>query len=157
MTATPAAAVRDELAPVDLLVVSFPDGQVTAPGLDRLLALEQAGTIRILDVEFVRMDADGAVRRVDAADLTAPDGLALRLWSGASAALLDEEDLHGLEPDLEPGAVAVVVVYENRWVLDIVDAWRASGARLVADGGLSVAALEAALDDTEPADDGGRS
>jgi hypothetical protein len=29
------------------------------------------------------------------------------------------------------------VVYENRWVFSVVDAWRGEGARLAADGGLS--------------------
>ena len=46
--------------------------------------------------------------------------------------------------------MAVVVVYENRWVFSVVNAWRRDGARLIADGGLSPDELVAALDATEP-------
>jgi hypothetical protein len=35
-------------------------------------------------------------------------------------------------------------------VLDLVDAWRRQGARLVADGGLAADEIVAALDATEP-------
>ena len=41
------------------------------------------------------------------------------------------------------------MIYENRWVLGLVDAWRHDGARLIADGGLSAGELTAALDATE--------
>ena len=43
----------DLLAPVDVIVVEFPDGLVTAEGFDRLLDLVDRNVIRILDVEFV--------------------------------------------------------------------------------------------------------
>jgi hypothetical protein len=52
---------------------------------------------------------------------------------------------------IQPGSAAAVVVYENRWVFSVVDAWRRAGARLIADGGLSPDELIAALDATEPA------
>jgi hypothetical protein len=51
---------------------------------------------------------------------------------------------------MQPGSVAVVVIYENRWVLGLVDAWRRDGARLIAEGGLAVDDIVAALDATEP-------
>jgi len=40
---------------------------------------------------------------------------------------------------MQPGSVAVVVIYENRWVLGLVDSWRRDGARLIAEGGVSAA------------------
>jgi hypothetical protein len=42
-------------------------------------------------------------------------------------------------------------VFENRWVLGLVDAWRRDGARLIADGGLTADDVVAALDATDPA------
>lgn len=41
------------------------------------------------------------------------------------------------------------VIYENRWVLGLVDAWRHDGARLIANGGIPVGDLVAALDATD--------
>ena len=42
-----------------------------------------------------------------------------------------------------------MVVFENRWVLGLVDTWRREGARLIADGGLAADDVVAALDATE--------
>jgi len=53
--------------------------------------------------------------------------------------------------EIQPGSAAAVVVYENRWVFSVVNAWRRAGARLIADGGLSPDEVIAALDATEPA------
>ena len=51
---------------------------------------------------------------------------------------------------MQPGSVAVVVIYENRWVLGLVDAWRRDGAQLIANGGISASDIVAGLDATEP-------
>jgi hypothetical protein len=50
---------------------------------------------------------------------------------------------------MQPGTVAVVVIYENRWVLGLVEAWRSDGAQLIASGGVSADDIVAALDATE--------
>jgi len=50
---------------------------------------------------------------------------------------------------IQPGSVAAVIVYENRWVLSLVDTWRRDGARFIADGGISASDVVAALDATE--------
>jgi hypothetical protein len=50
---------------------------------------------------------------------------------------------------MQSGSVAVVVIYENRWALGLVDAWRRDGARLIASGGLSADDIVAALDAAE--------
>ena len=64
--------------------------------------------------------------------------------------MLDDSDVGEISAAMQPGSVAVVVIYENRWVLGLVDAWRREGARLIADGGLSADDIVAALDATEP-------
>jgi hypothetical protein len=141
----------DELGPIDFLAVEFPDARVTPAGFDRLLDLADAGVIAILDMEFIASDGGGQVHKVSVADLSTPEGADLSAWTGASSGLLDDSDLAQIAAAIAPGSVAAVVVYENRWVFSVVDAWRREGARLVADGGLSPGELLAALDATEPA------
>jgi len=135
----------DELGPVDYLVIEFPDGNVTAGGFPHLLELAEQGVLRILDVEFVTKDADG-VRTVAPESLS---GIDLSAWTGATSGLLAPDDLAALDGELSDGAVAVAIVYENRWTLELANRWRAEGARLVADGGVPVDELVAALDATE--------
>jgi hypothetical protein len=140
---------EDELGPVDFLAVEFPGGRLTAPGFEQLLSLARQGTIRILDAEFVIRDSTGKTRKADVSELGGMNGSDLGAWAGASSGLLDEADVSQLAAEIEPGSIAAVIVYENRWILSLADAWRRDGARLIADGGIPAADLVAALDATE--------
>jgi Family of unknown function (DUF6325) len=140
----------DELGPAGFLAIEFPGGRLTAAGFDRLLSLAGQGVAGILDMEFITKDADGKSKKVDAWEFAVPEGAGLSAWAGASSGLLDDSDVSQISALMQPGSVAVVVIYENRWVLGLVGAWRHDGARLIADGGISADDLVAALDATEP-------
>ena len=140
----------DQLGPVDFLAIEFPGGRLTAAGFDQLLSLADQGVVDILDMEFIAKDADGMSKKIDVWEFAVPEGVDLSTWAGASSGLLDDSDVGEISAAMQPGSVAVVVIYENRWVLGLVDAWRRDGARLIAEGGLSAADILAALDATEP-------
>jgi hypothetical protein len=150
MTAAAQPGSDDELGPVDFLAIEFPGGQLTAPGFEQLLALADQGVVQILDMEFIAKDVDGKSKKVDVWEFAVPEGVDLGAWAGASSGLLDDSDVGEISAAMQPGSVAVVVIYENRWVLGLVDAWRHDGARLIAEGGLSADDIVAALDATEP-------
>ncbi len=137
----------DLLAPVDVVVVEFPDGELTAPGFDRLLDLVERNVIRILDVEFVSKNAAG-VQVLAVSDLPTFADVDLSAWVGSSSGLLDADDIALVSDEIAVGSLAVVIVYENVWVLDLVANW--PRARLVLDGGVAVGDLIEALDATEP-------
>jgi hypothetical protein len=151
MTAAAQPGSDDELGPVDFLAIEFPDGRLTAAGFEGLLSLAGQGVVEILDMEFIAKDADGMSKKIDVWEFAVPEGVDLSAWAGASSGLLDDSDVGEISAAMQPGSVAVVVIYENRWVLGLADAWRRDGARLIASGGLSAADLVAALDATEPA------
>ena len=140
---------EDVLGPVDFLAVEFPDGRIGAADLQELLSLAAAGTIRILDAEFIVKDAAGNARKADVAELGEPDDTGITAWSGASSGLLDDADVEHVSAAISPGAAAAVIVYENRWILRLAEGWRRSGARLIEDGGIPVDDLVAALDAAE--------
>lgn len=144
------AAREDDLGPVDFLVIEFPDARVTPGGFEQLLALADQGVVGVLDLEFVASDGDGNVRTIELQELGDRGGADLSAWMGASSGLLDGTDLQQIASSLRPGSIAAVIIYENRWIFSVVDAWRREGARLIADGGLSPDELVAALDATEP-------
>ena len=50
---------------------------------------------------------------------------------------------------MEPGTVAAVLVWENRWAAPVATALRRSGGQLVASGRIPVQAILAALDAAE--------
>jgi hypothetical protein len=149
-TAPQAGSDEDELGPVDFLAIEFPGGRLTAPGFEKLLSLADQGVVDILDMEFIAKDANGKSKKVDVWEFAVPEGVDLTAWAGASSGLLDDSDVGEISAAMQPGSAAVVVIYENRWVLGLVDAWRRHGARLIADGGISASDIVAALDATEP-------
>lgn len=150
MTAAAQPGSDDELGPVDFLAIEFPGGRLTSPGFEQLLSLADQGVVQILDMEFIAKDADGTSKKVDVWEFAVPEGVDLSVWAGASSGLLDDSDVAEISAAMQPGSVAVVIIYENRWVLGLVDAWRHDGARLIAEGGLSADDIVAALDATEP-------
>jgi len=140
----------DELGPVDFLAIEFPGEHISTPGFEQLLSLADQGVIDILDLEFITKDSAGGASKVDVGELRNPDGVDLSAWKGASSGLLDRADVDEIAAAIQPGSTAVVIVYENRWVLSLVNTWRRDGARFIADGGISTSDVVAALDATEP-------
>jgi hypothetical protein len=139
----------DELGPIDFFAVEFPDGRPSEAGFQMLLDLADRGVVEILDLEFIAKKADGSVSTVPVTELAVAGEVDLTVWDGASSRLLDDADIAEVGSALQPGGIAVAVVFENRWVLGLIDAWRQDGARLIADGGLAAEDVVAALDATE--------
>ena len=150
MSAATEPGSEDELGPIDFLAIEFPGGHIGAPGFEQLLSLADQGVIDILDLEFVSKDLAGNAGTVDVGELANPDGVDLTAWQGSSSGLLDRTDVDEIAAAIQPGSVGAVIVYENRWVLSLVNTWQRDGARFIADGGISASDIVAALDATEP-------
>ena len=73
-------------------------------------------------------------------------------FEGASSGLLGEDELNDAASVLEPGALAAVLVWENRWAAPVASALRRSGGQLVASGRIPVQAILASLDAIEAID-----
>jgi hypothetical protein len=135
----------EEMGPIDYLVMEW-DGDQPATGevMPLILDLVDRGMIRILDLAFLLKEQDGSVTAID---LAALGGLAE--FAGASSGLLGQEDLEEAAAVLEPGTVAGVLVWENRWAAPVAVALRRSGGQLVASGRIPVQAILASLDASE--------
>jgi dihydroorotase-like cyclic amidohydrolase len=131
-----------EIGPVDYLVIEIPEANVDGSGLEALLDLVEQGTIRILDMGFLRKDADGTLEVLDISAL----GATYAVFEGASSGLLGDDDFSEVATALEPGVIAAVLVYENSWAAPFATALRRNGAQLVASGRIPINAVLAALD-----------
>ncbi|MFE5325552.1 DUF6325 family protein [Embleya sp. NPDC056575] len=138
-----------EPGPIDYLVIEFPGNRMTGEGLPLLIDLVDRGIIRVLDLLFVRKNADGTVQGVEVADLTGDDDLDLAVFEGASSGLLGQDEIDDASKVLEPGNAAAVLVYENVWAGPLAAALRRGGARLVANGRIPVQEILASLDAAE--------
>jgi hypothetical protein len=135
----------EEMGPIDYIVLEW-DGEapVTGEVMPLLADLVDRGVIRILDIAVIVKDADGSVV---ARDFAEDPGMAA--FDGASSGLLGQDDLEEAAVALEPGTVAAVLVWENRWAAPVAVALRRSGGQLVASGRIPVQAILASLDAIE--------
>ena len=142
----------DVHGPIDTLVIEFP-GTATGEGTAQTLVdLVEQGTVRLYDLMVVRKDTDGTCVEVELA--TVPDDQlgAFRAFAGARSGLLGTEDVALTGEVLDPGALGVVVVYENAWAVPFVAAARTEGAEMVGSARLTAQEIMDALDAAEAAD-----
>jgi hypothetical protein len=136
----------DELGPVDYLVVEFPAGASNFTGemARELLALVDAGTIRVIDVLILTKNEDGTV---DATELSEIKELGeLETLEAELAELLAEEDVEHLAAAIEPGSTAGVIIWENLWAAPFASAARRSGGQLIANGRIPIQAIIASIE-----------
>ena len=139
----------DQMGPVDIVVIEFPDGEHKGEAAPLLIDLVDRGIIRILDLMFIQKDEDGTVSALEIADIDG-DGVAdFRAFEGASSGLLGDEDRDEAGNVLQPGAAALVIMFENRWAAPFAKAMREAGGQLVAFQRIPIQALLAALDAAE--------
>ena len=142
----------DELGPIDIVVIGFPpDAPMTGEAVPLLLGLVDRGIIRVLDVLFVTKDADGTFAGFEAQGLTAEQVGDFALFEGASSGLIGDEDVAAAADALEPGAAAVLLVYENTWAGPFAAAVRRNGGRLLASERVPTQEFLAALELLESA------
>ena len=141
-----------ELGPVDYLIVEWPPGtQPNGKGLKELADLTDRGLIRVLDLVFVGKSEDGTVAGILLADIDSDGDLDLVEFEGASSGLLSQGDYDEAGGALEPGASAAILLYENRWARPFAAAMQASGAQLVARGGIPMSDLVDAAESLDTA------
>lgn len=144
----------DELGPVDYLVVEFPpqaqnfDGEMLA----ELIRLSDAGTIRVLDLLILQKAPDGTIDALEIDETDATDEV--RSLETHLAEILAAEDVEHLGAAMEPGSVAGVLVWENRWAAPFASAARRSGGQLIATGRIPIQAIAASIEAEQAAEEG---
>jgi len=141
-------AEDEALGPISYLIVEFPGNKMTGEGFEQLLGLVDRGLIRILDLVFVMREEDGTMRSIALTDLDHDGTLDLAVFEGAASGLLDQSDFDDAASAIQPGSSAGILVFENRWATEFVQALRRSDAQLVAAGYIPQDALVASLDAT---------
>lgn len=139
----------DHLGPVDFIIVEFPAGErnFTGEAADELIALVEAGSIRVIDLLFLVKDQDGNIEVMELSDL---DDLGpFQALEAELAEFLAEDDVEHLAAAMDPGSVAGVLVYENLWAAPFASAVRRAGGQLIANGRIPAQAILAALEADE--------
>jgi hypothetical protein len=145
-------ASEEAFGPIDVVVIGYPAGApMKGDAIPILLDLVDRGIVRVLDALFVRKDADGTFSGFDLADLDEDSVGDLTVFAGANTGLLGDEDVALAAAQIEPGAGAVMILYENHWAAPFVSAVRRNGGELIAFERIGLQQLMDALDAAETA------
>jgi Family of unknown function (DUF6325) len=141
------------LGPVELLVIKFPGNEFRGEIVPALRELVENGTIRIIDLLFIRKDADGTVTASELMDL-APGLYELfdPLVSDIEG-LLADNDVQALAGALENNSSAGVLLFENVWATRFRDAVVNANGQLILSERIPRSVIEAvtAAKEAQPA------
>ncbi|MGW2520917.1 DUF6325 family protein [Streptomyces sp. NPDC001617] len=133
-----------DVGPVEYVVVAFPGNRFRGEIAPELRALVASGTVRILDLTFVKKDADGVVSYVELDALDPMEASVFDDIEGEVGGLFSQEDLELIAEELVPDSSAAVLLWEDTWAAGISGAVRRAGGRLVAHERIPAEAVERA-------------
>ncbi|HET6815144.1 MAG TPA: DUF6325 family protein [Actinomycetota bacterium] len=135
------------IGPVEYIVIAFPGNRFKGEIVPALAELVDNDVIRILDVAFIKKDADGntAMFEYDTLDDVLAFGFAD--VDGEAGGVLNDEDLELAAEALEPDSSAALIVWEHRWATGVAQAIRDAGGRIVAGERVPDEIVEQALAD----------
>ncbi len=134
---------------MDYVIIEFPAGASNFTGemAKELLALVDAGTIRVIDIMILTKNDDGSVDAIELSDIEELGEL--QALEAELAELLAEEDVVNLAAAMDPGSTAGVLIYENTWAAPFASAARRSGGQLIANGRIPIQAIIASIEADE--------
>lgn len=138
--------IDDDVGPIDYVMIEFPVGSTDFDHemAREVKALVAAEFIRVLDVLALDKDEHGEVEAFELEELGA--GGSLAALEGQLAVVLAEDDVADLARAMDNRTRAGVLVWENTWSSDLLEAAHDSGARLIASGRIDPQMIVASLD-----------
>lgn len=124
----PVLVEADKMGPVDVAVIAFEGSDFSGDVAPVLADLQASGTVKVIDMAFVRKASDGSTSIVELAD--EPVAGAFERLADTQIELLSEADLTDLAGALAPDSAAMVIVWENRWASRFASAIRESHGRV---------------------------
>ncbi len=144
------------IGPVQLLVIGFDHTDLRGEIREELQRLQQSDTVRLIDLLFVRKDADGNVERIHHSDLTDEDAIELGATAGAliglgaqgperaeagaaigTAAAAESgvlpEGVWYVDDVLPNDSAAAIALIEHRWAIGLRDSIRDAGGSTLAE------------------------
>jgi len=135
--------------PVDYLLIEFQGDRLTGRAAEALLDLVDRGIVSVYDVMVIGKDGSGASYRAEMSSSNTAELGSFSELAWARSGLLTDEDVAEAAAAMEPGTLAVLIVYENIWAIPFIAAAWASGGQLIASARLATQDVTDALDARE--------
>jgi hypothetical protein len=133
------------LGPVEYILIAFPGNKFSGRIVPALQELVASGTIHIIDLLFIKKDADGNLLVVELDNADPDEAAPFAELDGEYGDLLTQEDIELAAAELPPNSSAGLLVWENVWAARFAAAVRAADGQVIANERVSHAVVEAAL------------
>jgi uncharacterized membrane protein len=133
--------------PVEYVVIAFPGNRFKGEIVPAIAELVDNDIVRIIDVAFVKKDADGTVTTFEYDSLDDVLAFGFADIDGEAGGVLNDEDLELAAEALTPDSSAALVVWEHRWAARVSQAIRDAGGRIIAGERVPDEIVEQALAD----------
>ena len=120
------------MGPVEYVVIAFPGNRFKGEIVPALAELVDNDVIGIIDVAFIKKDADGNAVMFEYDTLDDVLAFGFADVDGEAGGVLNDEDLELAAEALEPDSSAALLVWEHRWAARVAQAIRDAGGRIVA-------------------------
>ena len=121
----------DVHGPVDFVLIEFSGDRLTGRAAEALRDLVDKGIVTLYDVLVVGKEDDGSIYALDLADGVDQLG-SFGSLAWVRSGLLSDDDMREAAGAMQPGTLAVLIVYENTWAVPFVTAALESGGQLIA-------------------------
>jgi uncharacterized membrane protein len=135
------------MGPVEYVVIAFPGNRFKGEIVPALAELVDNDVIGIIDVAFIKKDADGNAVMFEYDTLDDVLAFGFADVDGDAGGVLNDEDLELAAEALEPDTSAALIVWEHRWAARVAQAIRDAGGRIVAGERVPDEIVEQALAD----------
>ena len=130
------------IGPLEFVVIGYKGHQFTREMVPELNSIQEKGLIRVVDLSFVRKDADGTVSLLEVHDLNDEELAAFDPIKEDLMGFLTHEDIALLTQAVPPNTSAVIVLLEHAWITRLTEGLNRANAPLLAGGMVPQAAME---------------
>ena len=110
------------LGPVDMLFVQFPGNELRGDIVPAIKDLVEKGSIRVIDILFIKKDQAGNVTMLELNDLDEATFSAFDPIVAEIDGLVSRDDVQELAATLKNNSSAGVMLFENTWATRLHDA-----------------------------------
>ena len=133
------------VGPVEYIAIAFPGNKFSGKIIPAIKALQDAGTIRVLDIVIISKDADGNVAAVELGDASPEEAATLAVLGIEGKNLLGLEDIEDIGSALDPNSTCGLMIWENAWAAGFAQSLRDADGILIANGRIPAQLVEEAL------------
>ena len=133
------------LGPVEMVVVQFPGNEVKGDIVPAIKALVEQGTIRVIDILFIKKDEQGHVTILEMSDLDDVSFAAFDTIVAEIDGLVSQDDIEELAATLKNNSSAGVMLFEDTWATRLHDAILQAQGELILNDRIPHGVIEQAL------------